>query len=52
MKFKNKSKVSILFFRLLILPLEVTFLGYIKNAESQGPFNGLRFELGLKIPIN
>lgn len=52
MKFKKEPKVSILFFGLLILPSEVTFLAHIKNGERQGLFNGLRFQLGLKIPIN
>lgn len=52
MKFKNEPKVSILFLRLLIFPSELTFLGHITNGESQGPLNGVRLELGLKIPLN
>lgn len=39
-KLKNETVVSILFFRLLILPSEVTFLGHGKTGESQGLFMG------------
>lgn len=52
MKFKNEPRVSILFLRFLIFPLELTFLGHIKHGESQGPLNGVRLELGLKTPLN